>query len=446
MKKLKIFTIILLTLAVIATLVILPGCKKAVTTTTTAAAETTAEVATTTSPSEKVVLTVWKGPHGVDDAVALLDAISAFESDHPNVTIELGSLPWDNFVEKMVTSIGAGNPPDLFLASLPMVGSYVERLLDYNNLFTKEEMQFLTKGVSKEQLESCIYKGKQFGIPYGGVTTGFAYNIDLLQEAGFKNPPDTLEELRQMAKVLTKDINNDGIIDQYGWGQLSYDTGEAKPDIFLYQYGDTLLNKDQTDIGYDNGAGLEAFKYIDQLWNIDKSAVPPGLYPGTTSTDAFLNGKFAMWITHSPIIKLLDKYPNFHLGVTVNPQGPGKELADGRGTWAGFSFWSIADNAKHIDLAKEFILYLHNPKYMVKPMEMFGYFPMSSEVKMKLSPLMESFNKNIPYGIPYPMHKKFKELQKVAIWGEISALQTGVKTPEQAFKDSVAAGRRILSE
>ena len=40
-----------------------------------------------------------------------------------------------------------------------------------------------------------------------------------------------------------------GKTDVYGYGQLAYDTAEAKPEYFLYEAGVPLFNDDMTGIG-----------------------------------------------------------------------------------------------------------------------------------------------------------------------------------------------------
>lgn len=51
------------------------------------------------------------------------------------------------------------------------------------------------------------FNGKTYGVPYMALTCAVAYNKDLLKKNGFENPPKTWEELRDMAKVITKNGN-----------------------------------------------------------------------------------------------------------------------------------------------------------------------------------------------------------------------------------------------
>ena len=46
------------------------------------------------------------------------------------------------------------------------------------------------------------------------------YRPSLLKEAGYDAPPQTWDELLDMAKTLNKDTDGDGTIDIYGVGKM----------------------------------------------------------------------------------------------------------------------------------------------------------------------------------------------------------------------------------
>lgn len=422
------------------------GCKTTTAETTaaaTTAAASSSEEATsvseaeTTVPAEEVVIRVWKGPHTEDDGAVFADAIAAFEKANPGAKIEYTPTPWDTIIEKYTTAFAAGNPPDMFYG---FTGGYVDGVVplcyNYSDIFTEEEMASLGKGVPENLYKEMTLGDKLVGVPWlaGGAT--LVYNVDLLKAAGFDSPPDTIEEQLEMAKALT---NNN----QYGYGQLSFDTAEAKPEFFLFAFGDNLLNENLDNIGYDNDAGLEAFKYIDKLWNIDKSAVPIGLYPGTTMTDAFFGGKFAMWVTHNQIASNLADYPDFNLGIAKMPQGPGTGLVDGRGTYVGTAFWPIPEAIKdrRLELVKEFIKILYTPEFQIPIMTSFGFTPASTELKMDLTPLQEAFQDSyLNHGVPYNFSPELNEV-KEAVWDAIEAIQSGAVGPEDAWQQAVENGK-----
>lgn len=53
-------------------------------------------------------------------------------------------------------------------------------------------------------LNSAKYEGKLYGLPFTSNTLAMFYNADMFKDAGIENPPTTWEELRDVAKKLTK--------------------------------------------------------------------------------------------------------------------------------------------------------------------------------------------------------------------------------------------------
>jgi ABC-type glycerol-3-phosphate transport system substrate-binding protein len=392
-----------------------------------------------TLADSSVVLRIWKGPHTPDDKAIFGAVITDFQASHPNVTIEYTPTPWDTIKEKYTTAFASGNPPDLIYG---FTGGYVDNVMgkcwDYRKLFSKEEIDQLMTGVDPGLLSEMTLDGKLLGIPFFSGGAAFVYNIDMLKKAGFDKPPDTVADLVRYAKVLTTS-------GQYGYGLLSYDTAEAKPEFFLFAYGCNLFNENMTAIDYDRPAGLEAFKLIDKLWNKDKSAVPIGLYPGTTMTDAFFAGKFAMWVTHSQVKVHLKDNPNFRLGVAKMPKGPGTQLAGGRGTYVGSAFWAIPQSEKNIKEVKEFVKFIYQPKYVGGLAEAFDFIPSSRSIKIKMDAISQAFaDAYLSNGVPYRFGPHVNEV-KEAVWRAMQALQAGAIGPEQAWQQAVKEGKDALT-
>lgn len=395
---------------------------------------------------QEVVLTIWAGPQTENDQQFWANAIEIFETNNPGVKIDYISTPWDSMIEKYTTAFAAGDTPDLVYS---FTGGYVDGVMpmcfDYSEVFTSEEFNFIRKGVADSVLkEAVLGDGKIVGVPYWSAGDAFVYNIDLLEAEGFEKAPDTTEELLEYSKVLTKDLDNDGKIDQYGYGMLSYDTAEAKPEYFLYSYGYTLFNDELDGIGYGDEEAIKAFEYIDQLWNVDKTAVPIGLYPGSTMMDAFFDGKFAMWVVPMYMTANLRDYPDFNLGVSVMPQGPGINLADGRGGYAGSGFWAIPENVDNLELIKEWIMHIYDPEIQKEVCEGYGLISSNVDIEVSADPLMQKFADNfLAHGIPYTFSPYVNEL-KQSIWDAIAAIQSGNLSPEEAWTQAVENGEAVF--
>jgi ABC-type glycerol-3-phosphate transport system substrate-binding protein len=85
------------------------------------------------------------------------------------------------------------------------------------------------------------------------------YNITWLQELGFEgNPPETPEELREMA-CAAAEANADGT------GGLIIDTGASAFAGWTFAFGGDVLNEDGTGYTYNSPASLAAMEFLKGL-------------------------------------------------------------------------------------------------------------------------------------------------------------------------------------
>ena len=399
---------------------------------------------------EPVTIRVWKGIHVEDEGwVNFPEWLGDFEEKYPWVTIEWTGVAWADMRTLMNTAFAAGEPPDVFYS---FTGGYVDEVMqfchDFKEIYTEEEYAEITKGLTDEMLADFVVDGKQVGIPFFGGPNFFVWNKDMFERAGLDpdTPPDTWEELITFAKALTIDTDGDGKIDQWGFGQRSYESGAAKPEQFLWQAGFNLLNDDRTDIGYDDEGAIAAFEMVEKLWQIEKVAVPLGLYPGDTIQNAFFEERFAMWMHGTGVFRQMEKD-----GIELNidggpfPAGPGTHFAGGRGAPAGWGCWSIAEDTKHLELVKEFVYdFLSDPVKIGLSANRMMAVPASSEAVFNADTiaLIRSFE-NAKYGVGYPYGLVINEVLE-AINNAFQAVQLGQLDARSAWEQAVEEGRRAF--
>jgi len=101
-------------------------------------------------------------------------------------------------------------------------------------------------------------------------TAGFYYRKDLLQEAGYDAPPKTWSELREMAEKLTVDINDNGIIDRYGFSFPGTKHVVTTFTMYPFYWGNvgaemTRDGKVSFGTGSDKDAMVKTFTYLQDL-------------------------------------------------------------------------------------------------------------------------------------------------------------------------------------
>ncbi|MBB6469824.1 multiple sugar transport system substrate-binding protein [Aminobacter lissarensis] len=167
-----------------------------------------------TSYAETLKFVSWqKDEKGVGDWWA--SVIKAWEAKHPGNTIEWTKVERGAYSDTMTTLFAGGTPPDIVhLASF-----------EFQSFANNGWLEDLGPWVAKAGLNldgwsgqnTCQLQGTTVCIMMLYYGTIFGYNDKILKEAGVSVPTNYAEFLAA-AKATTKDLNGDGILDQFGTG------------------------------------------------------------------------------------------------------------------------------------------------------------------------------------------------------------------------------------
>ena len=178
---------------------------------TKAAADTTAAAAESkteeTAAGEKAELTgelammVNNAFTGMDDP-AIMRAAKQFEEDHPGVTITIEGLSGKELVSKFTTSAMAGSGPDIVAldnAGWPIDLAAMGLIIPLDDQIKASENDYL-----QGPLESGLYEGSYYSVPWYFNNTGLYYNKRILEEIGKTEAPTTWDELEEDIKLATE--------------------------------------------------------------------------------------------------------------------------------------------------------------------------------------------------------------------------------------------------
>ena len=141
--------------------------------------------------------------------------IARFEEEHPGVTIEFTKVDRAAYADTMTTLFAGGQPPHIVhLASF-----------EYQNFAENGWMENLDPWLERDGISiegwagqgTCTWNGETACIMMLYFGFMFAYNADILAEAGL-DVPTNYDEFLAAARATTKDLNGDGITDQFGTG------------------------------------------------------------------------------------------------------------------------------------------------------------------------------------------------------------------------------------
>jgi raffinose/stachyose/melibiose transport system substrate-binding protein len=156
--------------------------------------------------SEKVKLSVmfaWSPEDQSPDATLKYDAIKSYQAEHPEVTIEINSIPHDDFVTKIKALIAANDLPDLWSPRGDMIlpaklNNLINPVDTYLSMIPGWKDMFLDGAFDDFKLD-----GKAWAIPAKMTGNSFMFaNIDLLKECGVSEVPKTLDALKDAIKKI----------------------------------------------------------------------------------------------------------------------------------------------------------------------------------------------------------------------------------------------------
>lgn len=150
-------------------------------------------------------LTFWYEGAAVGTMNIFREAMDKFEEAHPNVTIDLLSVPFEDMLRTLPLALDAGTGPDIAtllpLESLTFPAAQAGHLLELTQI--AEEHGWLDKYDTKALDVNNRGLGGIYGFPYEWTLTGVYYNADIFDELGL-TPPTTLAEFEQTMATLSE--------------------------------------------------------------------------------------------------------------------------------------------------------------------------------------------------------------------------------------------------
>ncbi len=251
----------------------------------------------TAQPNSDVIhLTFWQGINPPPNREILQKLVDRFNQAHPKIQVETIYVGQpDQQPPKILAAVVGNAPPDLLWYNPTVTGQLVE-LGAIRNLD-----DWWATSPRKAELEPALQATMEFedhvwSVPFDTNNLGVFYRPSLFQAAGVTKLPETWAEFRQVARQLTRDLNQDGRIDQHGiilaLGQGDFAVFTWLP--FLWsaggELGTTVVNAALAGPGATAGLGF----WSDLI--TDGSAVL-SLPERGYELDNFLAGKVAMQIT-----------------------------------------------------------------------------------------------------------------------------------------------------
>ena len=290
----------------------------------------------------------WDVPNSRENKV-LDTLIKKFEKTHPHVKIIYESgIPKKNYADWLAEQVLKGEQPDLFMVpenDFSMLAS-AGALKSLDTLLTDDERT----AFYPVAYEAGQYQGVSYALPVESNPIMMCVNKDLLEKEGISIPESgwTLADFYEICKKVTKDTNGDGVVDQYGITDYTWQQA-------LIAYGGHLTDK--SGINVDSPEMHQALAFMSKLDMLSQ-------HYKVTSHDfdegrvAFYPMSLAQYRTYKPYPYHVAKYSSFSWTCIPMPTANSKVM----GTQVKTSLFGMSSNTKQEKLAWEFMLLLSQDK------------------------------------------------------------------------------------
>lgn len=225
-----------------------------------------ATAALAAAPAQAETLTLyWNAGHAYD---AYAEVIAGFEADNPGWTVSWEKFQWPDMRTKLVADFAAGNPPDLVAEPGGWVQEFGQQgLLTPLNDFIAADGEAMgypedwqDYAVSRNMLDDTYY-----GVQIHLTCATLLYNVDMLAEAGFDQPPATWEEFVEVAKATS------------GGGRFGFAPNPVTGYYWSWflQNGVRYYDPETNTVGLDSPQAIEALQFLSDLINVHEAATRP---------------------------------------------------------------------------------------------------------------------------------------------------------------------------
>jgi trehalose/maltose transport system substrate-binding protein len=266
---------------------------------------------------------------------------------------EIG-LESQEYFDRLKTEFQAGGgETDIIGGNVPWTAEFAENgwIVDVSSRFPEGERSKFINGL----IQSLTYENKVWGVPWLADAGLLYYRKDLLEQSGFSEPPQTWEELKEMAEKAVQDSGT-----RYGFlfQGTSNETGVCNGLEYIWTHGGEILEGDKVVIDSpESVAGLTT----------EQSMISDGVTPQAVAAytlgeadAAFLNGD-AVFCRNWPYMYAMAGDPEMsklkpeQVGVSQLPVGVGRgQRASCLGGWNML----ISASSQRQDEAWEFVRFM----------------------------------------------------------------------------------------
>jgi multiple sugar transport system substrate-binding protein len=380
-------------------------------------------------------ITLWHGINPPENRDVFNELVARFNKKHADINLEALYIGQpDAQLPKIFAATVSGEAPDIlwFVPQLTGELNKLGVLLPLEDWFNNSSN---IAEVDPAMLESMTLEGHILSIPFATNNAAIFYRPDLFKEVGIAETPKTWNELKDAAKKLTRDTNNDGRIDRQG---IFLSLGKGEWTVFtwlpfIFSGGGELISNDRPSI-VTPGA-IKALQFGADL--VAENAAMLSAPERGYEIDNFLSGKVAMQITGP---WTLGQLATTDIDYSVFPF---PVLEKSAAVIGGENLFVFRSNRKREQASKKFLEYVLSEEFQTTWALKTGYLPInlksqqSAEYQkfVQKNPILNVFLEQMKIARSRPIIPKYTRLSE-NLGRAIEASLLGKATPEAALKQS----------
>lgn len=373
---------------------------------------------------------------------AMEQLITNFEEANPDITVKMTHFPYADYRTKVAAAIPAGEGPDVVQLFYGWLNDYV----------AAELIQPLpTDAFDPAKIDAEFFpmvqamKGEEgyYALPTAVRSLALFYNERLFDEAGIEAAPETLDELIEVAKKLTKK-DGAGNITQVGitTGMNAQDHHWFREGL-IRQFGGEPYQDDYRTVNYNTDAGIAALAFYTGLEK-EHGVTASGFMDEPQA--AFKAGRAGMHIDGSFRIGSLNKIRGLKWGVAELP-------ANSEGMRANYSsYWvngitTKAEGEKY-DAAVKFMQYITSDEAMQIWLDVVGELPAKPSVGLTDANANHETYGPFIRGLEYARTTKFanESAQRQVLMDMVGRTDIEGQDLAESIAEAAAAEQKILDD
>lgn len=392
------------------------------------------------SADSVIHLTLWQGVNPPPNRDVLQTLVDRFNQDHPTIQVEsLYVGQGDQQLPKILAAVVGSAAPDMLWFAPMLTG----QLVDLDAIRPLED--WLNSSPVRSQIDPALFdsmtlEGHLWSVPFGTNNVGIYYRPSLFKAAGITELPKTWNDLRQVARTLTRDTNGDDRADQHG---ILLPLGKGEWTVFtwlpfMWSGGGDLKapgNDAAAEVTLVNDGAIAAL----QLWRDliqDGSAILSAPERGY-ELDGFLAGKVAMQISGPWTLGQLQA-TNVDFGVLPIPTGATRATAMG-----GENLFLFKTTPEQERAARVFAEYVLSEAFQTQWAIGTGYLPVNLSSRQSAEyqafkakqPAVDVFLEQAPYGRSRPIFPGYNRISE-NLGRAIESVLLGKSSPQDALQAS----------